>query len=90
METRLRIGEDTVLVSKFGLGSEAHVDPVRSRGGLTHWRVLPYVQVAFMVNSETKRPVRKPAVGRAILTDIQFWIPLVVLVLGLLLLIWLH
>ena len=39
-----------------------------------------------MVTDETK----KPALGKAILTDIQFWIPVAILAFGLLLLISLH
>ena len=43
-----------------------------------------------MLNSETDKPAQKPAMGRAILTDVQFWIPAVVLLAGIALLVALH
>ncbi len=53
---------------------------------LTFRSVLPYFHGAFMLAKQTK----KPALGRAVLTDVQFWIPVVVLALGLILLVSLH
>ena len=48
--------------------------------------VLPYFHGAFMPANETK----KPDLLRAVLTDVQFWIPVAVLLFGLLLLVSLH
>ncbi|WP_419805187.1 hypothetical protein [Terriglobus sp.] len=53
---------------------------------MTFRSVLPYFHGAFMLAKQTK----KPALGRAVLTDVQFWIPVVVLALGLILLVSLH
>ena len=53
---------------------------------MTPGRAVPYFHVAFMAETKTT----KPALGRAIVTDVQFWIPVAVLAFGLLVLIWLH
>lgn len=57
-----------------------------AESALTHRGALPYFHGAFMANRDSS----KPDMGKAILGDIQFWIPLAVLVVGLLLLVSLH